>query len=129
MSRDPDARVDINVRISQERAQTEEDRFEDDFEDEMEASDEPSAPQSTGTIVVSRASTSRYRTYQDVVLHAGMTVAEIREKLYDDYDLHEKMVAVRKKTDGSTEMVGDDYCTKEGDHIHFASAPKDRGDE
>jgi hypothetical protein len=91
------------------------------FDDEPE---QPPEPSREDMVRVTRAQTSRYTPYGEEWVEAGLSITQIRELLWEKFNLAEGLVAIC-----NGEPVQDSYVTKKGDWVHFNAAPKELGVE
>lgn len=103
---EPDARIEIDINVNEPR------RREDEEAPEIEVEQ----------VSVERRATSDYKSYPTTNFPPGKTIGQIKQALWDKFDLRENMIPLV-----NAEKVGDSYVTKPGDQVMFQPAPKDRG--
>lgn len=77
----------------------------------------------TPFVRVTRTQTSRrYSPYVEKHLKLGMTISEIRQEVWDEFNLAEGLVTLC-----NGEPAPDYYVPEDGDWVHFSAAPKELG--
>lgn len=80
--------------------------------------------QASPFIRVTRTQTSRrYNPYVEKHLEPGMSVSEIRQEVWDEFNLAEGLVTLC-----NGEPAHDNLVPEDGDWVHFSAAPKELGE-